>query len=154
MADLVTHYLVGRVPGTRFDRPVQAAFVLGALLPDLISKPLEDVVRGADRFYVPSHTLLGLALYAYAASFLFEERVRARAWLGLWIGGSLHVAVDLLKDTMGAAPSAFFLFPFTTRSFEFALYDPAHELWTIPVVILVACLWEWLARRRGRYVWD
>ncbi|MBI2899106.1 MAG: hypothetical protein HYY17_02910 [Planctomycetes bacterium] len=154
MADLVTHYLTARIPAARLSRPIQAAFVVGALLPDVVGKFLDRALQTSMRFDVPSHTVLGLALYAYAACFLFEERVRRGAWLALWLGGLLHVFVDLLKDTMGSASSAFFLFPFTARSFELGLYEPLHAVWSVPVAVVFAASWEWFARRRGADVWE
>lgn len=151
MADLVTHYLTARIPSARLDRPIQAAFVAGVVLPDGICKLLDIVLGSAHRFEVPSHTIVGMALYAYIFSYFFEERLRGRAWLALWGGGLLHVLVDLCKDTMGSAPSAWCLYPFTSRSVEFALYDPLDWVWTIPVAAAIVALWEW---KRGRDVWQ
>ncbi len=149
MADLVTHYLTARIPTSRLERPIQAAWIAGVLLPDVVCK-LYDVLLGSPgRFEVPSHMVVGSALYAYLASFAFEERIRGRAWLALWGGGLLHILVDLFKDTMGSAPSAWCLHPFTSGSVEFAVYDPLDWVWTIPVAALVLLAWEW---RRARDV--
>lgn len=154
MADLVTHCLAARIPTSRIDRPLQAAVVVGTILPDLLSKAHDVVFHAPRGFEIPSHSVVGLAIYAYMASFLFQRPVRPRAWSALWLGGLIHIAVDLLKDTMESAASAFFLFPFTGETFEFALYDPLDVLWSIPVAAAILVLWEWSVRRRGRYVWE
>jgi membrane-bound metal-dependent hydrolase YbcI (DUF457 family) len=150
MADLVTHYLTARIPTAHCERPIQAAFVAGVILPDGLCKLLDLVLASGNRFEVPTHTIVGAALYAYLFAFFFEERIRARAWLALFGGGLLHLFVDLLKQTMGSAPSAWLLFPFTTRSFELGLYDPLDWIATIPVAAAIVLLWEW---RRGFDVW-
>jgi len=124
------------------------------MLPDLVGKLLEVVLHTANRFYVPSHTVLGLALYGYVASFAFEERLRPKAWLALWLGGCLHILVDLFKDTMGSASSALFLFPLAVEPFEFGLYDPIHAIWTLPIALASVAAWEALARTKGNHVWE
>lgn len=154
MADLVTHYLAARIPTSRIDRPLQAAVVVGTVLPDLLSKAHDVGFHAPRGFEVPSHSVLGLAIYAYMASFLFQRSIRPRAWLALCLGGLIHIAVDLLKDTMESAASAFFLFPFTSGTFELALYDPLDVLWSIPVAASILILWEWVTRRKGQYVWE
>lgn len=79
------------------------AFVVGALLPDLIDKPLYysrlwGFVSGTRTF---GHTgLLGCVLLAIAVS------TGSRSWWGVAVGDATHLILDLFLDLFSKEPSS------------------------------------------------
>ena len=153
MSDIATHYLVSRIPSSRFPKPLQMAVLLGTVLPDILSHGLDLILESPRDFVTPSHTILGTLLYCYIASFLFEEKIRGRAWGMLWVGALLHILVDLCKDSMGAGSLAIFA-PFSMKRYGFDLYEPLFWIWTVPVAFGLCLLWEFLIQKRGNRVWE
>lgn len=151
MADLFTHLVSARLPGAFVrDRRLQALLVLGTFLPDLGSKGLFHVARSGENFMVPTHSVLGLLVLCYGASFLLEERLRAGGFLALMGGALLHLAVDILKDHSGMG-AVWLLHPFSPTGAELGLIDPENVILLLPIdaAILVAA---WLLERRLRRV--
>ncbi|MGH8935126.1 MAG: metal-dependent hydrolase [Acidimicrobiia bacterium] len=80
--------------------------ILGALLPDLVDKPIGAILffRTFRNGRIFAHTLLFSLLLLVAAMLLTRRGTRARqAWLGVPIGSLLH----LVLDGMWAAPVTF-----------------------------------------------
>ncbi len=153
MADIATHYLLARIPTSRFPKPLQMAVVFGTVLPDILSHGL-DLLMESPRYYgVPSHSILGTLLYAYLASFLFEEKIRGRAWGLIWVGALLHVLIDLCKDNLGAGTLPVF-FPFSMERLSFSLYEPLSWIGTVPAAFGLFLLWELAFQKRGNRVWE
>lgn len=101
MADLLTHYATGRLVGLGIHPRHALLLGVGALVPDLLGKPLGALPFLPDSIEAPSHSLPGLFFACWGLSLLFAEGTRSRAF-ALFLGGSLlHVAVDGLKDYLG-----------------------------------------------------
>ena len=80
--------------------------ILGALLPDLVDKPIGTILffRTFRNGHIFAHTLIFSLLLLAAAMLLTRRGTRARrAWLGVPIGSLLH----LVLDGMWAAPVTF-----------------------------------------------
>ncbi len=147
MADLLTHYVSARLPGGFIGDPAaRATLILGVFLPDVAGKLMGRIFRTPDGFNAPSHTLLGLLLLSYVIALFFSAEFRARAWLTINAGALLHVAVDLLKDNLGAG-SAYLLHPFTLDGYELGLYYNENVVYAMPVDLLLAALIAGLSRR-------
>jgi membrane-bound metal-dependent hydrolase YbcI (DUF457 family) len=151
MADLFTHLAAARLPAAFVrDRRLAALLVIGTFLPDLVSKGLYWILRCADNFETPSHTLAGLALLSYAAALLVGQRLRRPAFAAIFAGGVIHLAVDLLKENLGAGSARLF-YPLSIRSYELGLIDPLDVILLVPLDI--AILWAaWALERRLRRV--
>ena len=147
MPDLFTHFVAARVPGAFMpDRRVQALFIVGTFLPDLVSKGLYWVTWSPVNFMAPSHSIVPAALFCYAGALLLEQRWRERAFAALYGGSLLHIAVDLIKDNLGSG-SAYLLYPFSTVGTEFAWIDPENFVLLIPIDAAILAL-VWLYERK------
>ncbi|HXG62091.1 MAG TPA: metal-dependent hydrolase [Planctomycetota bacterium] len=147
MADLLTHLAVARVPAAFVkDRHVSLLLILGTFLPDLAAKSLYWIAWASEDFVRPTHSLPGLLCLSYLASLWVALPLRRAAFAAFFTGGLLHVAVDMLKDTLDQG-AVFFLYPFSTRGFEFGLVDPENVIFFLPLnaVLLTAA---WLIERR------
>ena len=144
MPDLATHvlatHLAGRArPGWRtFDVPL----LLGAILPDLLTRPLYILLPAAFWFVFPFHTPLVLALVCYVLSFIFEEHLRVKTFVAMYGGALFHIALDLLQKsvTLAYAP----LFPFSWASWSANLFWPDESLLILSallVFVLVRRVW-------------
>ncbi len=153
MADIATHYLIARVPTSRFAKPLQAAVLLGTVLPDILSHGMDLLLESPHYYVTPSHSILGTLFYTYLVAFLFEEKIRGRAWGMIWVGALLHVLLDLCKENMGAGILAI-LSPFSVKRFGFELYDPYSWIGTVPIAFGLVLLWELAVRKRGHRVWE
>jgi hypothetical protein len=133
MPDLLTHYAAARVPGAFLpDARVRTLFILGTFIPDVVAKSTYLLLGAHIEFGVPSHSLLGMALLCYAACLFVEPALRARAFAALYAGSVLHVAVDLLKDGLGAGSAALF-HPFLLHRFELGWLDPEDVALFFPI---------------------
>ena len=154
MADLVTHAAVGVLLKAATSRTHAAAFIAGALLPDLLSR-LPSMICSAARVIVdvpslliygwdPLHTPVGMLLSAYAISLLFVAEQRVGIFWNLLGGMLLHMAIDLLQSHLGVGYPL--LFPFSTRAFELGVIGSEA---TVPLALPLALLAAW-AWRRGQ----
>lgn len=148
MADLLTHLAVARVPAALVrDRHVSTLLILGTFLPDLAAKSLYWIAWASEDFVRPTHSLPGLLCLSYLAALFVEARLRRAAFAAFLAGGLLHVAVDMLKDTLDQG-AVFFLYPFSTRGFEFGLVDPEDVIFFLPLDAALLVLAWFLERRR------
>lgn len=152
MADLLTHYVSARLPGSFVADPcARATLALGVFLPDLISKPMEH--SGLPFLsWAPSHSALGAFFVAWALAMLFAEDFRFKAFATLFIGQLLHIAVDLGKDSLGFG-SAFVLLPFSTATHDLGLYTSQHVFWFLPGNLLVLWGLRWVSRKAQKNGW-
>lgn len=146
MPDFLTHVAAARVPGVFLrDRRVQALFILGTFMPDLVAKGLWWIVRAPMNFNVPSHSLPGLLAVSYLACLFLEERRRPAAFVALYLGGVLHVAVDLIKNNIGAV--AYLLYPFSMTGSKLGWVNPENVVLLAPLNIALLLV-LWIAERR------
>lgn len=155
MADLLTHYVSARIPGGFLASPAaRTTLVLGVFLPDLLGKALGSHDLLPDHIGAPSHSALGLFLICWTLAMFFEEAFRLKAFVTLYVGSMLHVAVDLLKDNLGSG-SAYLLHPFSVEGVELGLYQNENILWILPANLVVLWGLKRLAKRaqRAGLVW-
>lgn len=145
MADLLTHYATGRLAGLGF-HPTHALLLgVGALVPDLVGKPLGAMPFLPDLVETPSHTVAGLALVSWALALLFADGLRRRAFLLLYGGALLHVAVDGLKDYLGRGAIVAF-HPVSLGAWECGCYRSEDVFVFIPANLGILLL-AWIAGR-------
>jgi membrane-bound metal-dependent hydrolase YbcI (DUF457 family) len=151
MADLLVHYAVGRAAAAGARSAVVAeCLILGAVLPDVLSKPFELIFR-LGWASAATHSLIPWAALAYAAAHLFRAPLRPAAFLGILLGGWIHFGADMLRDAlgMGAVP---LLYPFSLGMVEAGgLYHSEDTLQYAPFAlgaIAVVEAWTWWRGRR------
>ncbi len=144
-------------PYRRFSRDERRAFFLGALLPDLIDKPL---------FYLPFWVtgrrglwLSGTHLFAHTGLFLLALVLvawltRSPSWRAVTLGVATHFVLDCVGLSMGLGT---LLWPFLGRHFPaYPFANLAHHLATVlnPVTLAgevlggAILLWDWRRARR------
>lgn len=159
MADLLTHYVTGRIAGAGMRRRASALlFAVGTLFPDLMGKPLGFLMTNLlPAGEVPTHTPLGLVFLCYATSFLFVPEFRRAAFWMLYAGSLLHLLVDAMKDYLGRG-SVYLLHPFSLEAYELGIYRTEDVFIFLPANLGILALLWWSGRRResasGRYSAD
>ncbi len=152
MADLLVHYAVSRTAALGARGAVAAeCLLLGAVLPDVLAKPLHVVFRLGWATTATHAPLTWLAL-AYVAAHLFRAPHRPAAFLGILLGGWLHIGVDLLRETMGLGAIAL-VYPFSVETYQLGgWYFSEDSLRFAPWALgAIACVEGW-ARWRRRHI--
>lgn len=149
MADWLIHYATGRVAATAARGTVlREALLLGVVLPDLTSKAF-DYAIDMDWAANASHAPLLWAAMAYVAAHLFRAPLRPAAFAGLLLGGWLHIAVDLGKETMGRGAITLG-YPFSLAWQDLGWYTWENTImyapWGLGAILAVEGV-EWWRRR-------
>ncbi|MBC7187996.1 MAG: metal-dependent hydrolase [Calditrichaeota bacterium] len=141
MPDLTTHlaftHLVSRpirLRGTRV--PVY----VGALLPDLLTRPFYILYPPAYYVVYTLHTPVAIALMVLLLTELCAEEIRRRVMAGLFAGVALHFALDLLQRQLGTG--YYWLFPFSWKSFALGLFWPEESLRAVPFLLAAVAAME------------
>lgn len=140
MPDLVTHVVAGYGLQRGFWPRLSAWFLIGAVFPDLLTRPFTIVWPGSFWWTMPFHTPIGLALVCGAVAFLHGARGRRSVFVNLLAGSFLHVFLDLFQAHL--AGSYYLFFPFSWRSVEVDLMWPETTLYLLPLWIVLGI---WLA---------
>ena len=147
MSDLLAHIAVSRLAAGRVrNRTIVLLVLVGTALPDVVAKTLLLVVDASWITTLPTHSIAGIVLMAFGASFLIEERIRAAAFLALLAGESLHVALDSLKHSLTGA--TYLLLPFSSRGYEAGLFASEDSLYVAPLAIAILLFFAWRDRVR------
>jgi hypothetical protein len=154
VADLLVHFASAFAAGRPLrDGRLRAILYLGVCLPDLLYKGLL-YLGGADNWLCePTHSPLGLIVYCYAASLLFEEDWRRRAFGALLGGAGLHVLFDLGKNYLGSGV-ILWAFPFSMERIELGWYGNEDSIYfmlpALGVILLTEIAGRMLSRISGR----
>jgi hypothetical protein len=151
MADLFTHFVAARVPGSLIrDGRLQALLVIGTFLPDVTGKGLYWVLDSSTGSQLATHSIAGILLISYLACLFIDVPLRRSGFLMLAAGGAIHALVDMTKDNLGAGATMLFL-PFSLRGQEFGWIDPENVIFLIPLDAAILAL-LWFLERRSRRV--
>jgi len=132
--DLLTHFMTAYGARELADRRrLTYWFLVGALLPDVLTRPSTILMPSSFWFTMPFHTPVGLLLVCLSISLLFRSSVRKSVFLNLLIGSYVHVGLDIFQEHI--AGSYYLFFPFSWESFEFDLMWPEDTLYLAPVWI-------------------
>jgi hypothetical protein len=147
MADLLTHYVSGRIAGIGIRSRVTAAiFTSGVFLPD-VAKQIGTMPGMPYLVEIPSHTPFGVIFVAAGVSQLFAQPLRWTAFWALYFGSLMHLLLDLMKDYLGSG-AVFLLHPFSSETFELGLYRSEDVFYLLPAnLAILGILWV-LGRRR------
>ena len=130
MPDLVTHVMAGYGLQRALWPRLSPWFLVGAVFPDILTRPFTILWPGSFWWTMPLHTPMGLLLVCAAiallagAPFLFS---------GIWAPAFfVHLFLDLFQAHL--AGSYYLLFPFSWRSVEVDLIWPETTLYLLPAL--------------------
>jgi len=150
MPDLVTHLAAGFL-ASRFFRLGRflVLFYLGALLPDLLSRPFHIPFPPIFPATQPFHAPLVLFAFCWLAALFFRAEARRGVFAALYAGCLSHLLLDLLQTHL--IGGYIWLFPFSTRTYSLGFAEPEYfldYLWlTLPLSLLAFSL-AWPGRER------
>jgi hypothetical protein len=149
MPDLITHFAAAYVikapkRWARFRIP----FYIGALLPDLLTRPLHIVFPSLGKTIYSLHTPISVVLICLLAAQFFQKDIRAGVRSNLLLGSFLHFGLDLLQKTVITA--YYWFFPFSWKTFDFGILWPSEFLQLVPLWILLVAAMEIVARFQKR----
>jgi hypothetical protein len=149
MPDLVTHFAAAyflKVPNrwSRFRVP----FYLGALLPDLLARPLSIIFPTISYVADSLHTPVVSVIVCLLIAQFFEREIRSGVRINLLLGIFLHFALDLLQKHITA--SYYWFFPVSWKSFELGLFWPEDSLKVVPVLVILLIIVETLIQVQKR----
>jgi hypothetical protein len=139
MPDLLTHLIVAE--GCRKATLSDALtywFLVGTILPDMLTRPFNILFPSLYWFFVPLHTPVGLFFVCMAISQFFSTAERRSVFCNLLGGAALHLVLDLFQKHFGEG--YYLLFPFSWHSFEIGLLWPETSLYLLPIWLGVG-LW-------------
>jgi hypothetical protein len=148
MPDLITHVAAAHLLKRPFEirdpsrnhAPVRTIFYLGAMLPDLLSRPWYILFPPVQDWVVAFHTPFGMLLTCGLLTLLFERNLRGKVFLWLMAGVLLHFGMDCLQKQVTG--NNFWLFPFSWRNFGYGLFWAGEAVTFMPVWIALVALME------------
>lgn len=149
MPDLTTHlataYLVAETK-QNISREARTLFLIGNLIPDLLTRPFYVAFPRLCWLFAPLHTPVGLILVCGLVSYAFEKRLRGVVFKALALGAGLHLLLDALQKRVVDAYGI--LFPFSWKDIYVGIFWPDQSLWALPL-LLAACAAMYWWRRNG-----
>ncbi len=152
MPDLVTHfagaYLVNR--GWKIGRGA-VIFYLGAMLPDLITRPFHILFPRLLPAIWGLHSPAGAFLACWLISLFFRYDQRRPVFWLLFSGSLLHFLMDTAQKHLTGG--YLWLFPFSSRRITVGFIWPEDSIRFLPItlliVLLVFAVSRWRERRRN-----
>lgn len=152
MPDLVTHftaaYLLKRP--SRWAR-FRVPFYLGAILPDLLSRPVYILFPKSYPMVYSFHTPVMVVLFCLLLAEFFEPSLRPGVRLNLLLGGSTHFGLDLFQRSVSGSYN--WLYPFDLETFSLELFWPDESVRLVPLwIVLLAAAesYAWWRKRKDR----
>ncbi len=141
MPDLVTHFAAAyflKIPDrwSRFRVP----FYIGALLPDLLARPLSILYPPVSYTVYSLHTPIVSLIVCLLITQFFEKEIRSGVRINLLLGTFLHFGLDIFQKHITI--SYYWLFPFSWKSFELGLVWPEDSLKAVPVLVILMIVIE------------
>ena len=132
MTGLLTHLIIaeGCRKGLR-GYTLTSWFLVGTVLPDVLTRPFSIVLPSLFWFCMPLHTPVGLFLACMSISQFFPAASRRSIFYNLLGGATLHLLLDIFQAHI--AGSYYLLFPFSWWSFEVDLIWPETSLYLLPI---------------------
>lgn len=140
MPDLITHCSVAYL-FRRIFRDKLVLFVLGTILPDLLTRGLFIIFPSLLPFLLPMHTPFVLIFLSYFLCLFFEEGIRKGVFTALLSGSSLHLFLDFFQIHI-REEEYYWFFPFSWKSYEIGLFWPEASVLTIPFWIILILVLE------------
>jgi len=143
MPDLLTHSAAAYVAVRRwFPRSPAILFIVGTMLPDVLSRPFYIILPALHWWVMPLHTPLGIAVACWTIGGLFPRAQRRVVFTSLFLGALFHFVLDAPQKHIAAG--YFWLFPFSWKTYEWGLWWSEDSVRIVPLVILLVLLIELL----------
>jgi len=147
--DLVTHVGAAYV----LNRPwrwhqTRAAFLLGTVLPDAVTRPFYILFPQSYWFVNAWHTPVATLLFCLWIAAWFHPAERRMAFGALSLGAALHYLLDLLQRH--ALHGYFWLFPFSWKTTTWGLFWPEDAVRLAPFWVALVIVVKLLVRRLRR----
>ena len=136
MPDLVTHFAAAyiiKIP-RRWSR-FRVPFYLGAILPDLLTRPIMILIAQTSYTLYSLHTPVATALVCILISQFFSKEIRKGVNINLLLGITLHYGLDFLQKHVITA--YYWFFPFSWKTAELGLFWPEDSLKLAPVWMIL-----------------
>jgi hypothetical protein len=136
MPDLLTHIMVAE--GCRkigWKGRLTPWFLVGTVLPDLLTRPFTVLFPGFYWWVMPLHTPIGLLLVCTLLSRFYPRQQRSQAFSNLIGGAAVHLLLDVGQKHIGSGYQL--LFPFSWSSYEIGLFWPETSLYLLPLWLAV-----------------
>jgi hypothetical protein len=137
MPDLITHTVAAYMIRKRsISTPDLLLYILGAMLPDLATRPFMIMFPPSRYFFHTFHTPVAMMLIVYLISQFFEESIKYRVMKLLSLGVLTHFFLDFFQASVGARGYSWF-FPFSYWDLNLGLFWPEDSITVLPIVIAV-----------------
>ncbi len=135
MPDLITHtaaaYLITR--HQKYAR-YRVVFYLGAILPDILSRPFYILFPAASKISTATHTPIFIFVFCIFLSQFFQAPDRKSIFITLLSGSGLHFVMDFFQ--LHLLGGYYWLFPFSWNFYEIGLFWPDDAVRFIPFWLL------------------
>jgi hypothetical protein len=132
MPDLLTHVIVAE--GCRrigWKDYLTLWFLVGTVLPDLLTRPFTILLPGLYWWVMPLHTPLGLIFVCALLSRFFPHQQQSQIFYNLIGGAAVHLLLDVGQKHIGSGYQL--LFPLSWSSYEIGLFWPETSLYLLPL---------------------
>ncbi|MDZ7289197.1 MAG: hypothetical protein ONB44_11650 [candidate division KSB1 bacterium] len=141
MPDLLTHTAAAYLAARRwFPRAGAILFILGTMLPDMLSRPFHILFPALHWWVMPLHTPAGMAIVCWIITGFFRTGERGGVFIALSGGVLLHFFLDLPQKHLVAG--YFWLFPFSWTTYEWGWWWSEESVQIVPLMILLVAFVE------------
>lgn len=150
MPDLMTHTFLGLILAKGKERRLKNQnryllfiffFLIGNILPDMVSRVPMIIFPKLIPFFHPFHTLIGGLLFSYIFALLFEETIRRKVFGFAFAGSVFHQVTDLVqKSFFGSGYRLFFPLEFEIK---IGFIGPEDSVYMIPFLLLITLVLYW-----------
>lgn len=151
MPDLATHTVLGYFLTRRWvPAPAAFLFLVGNMLPDLLTRPVYILFPEAYWWVYPFHTPTGMLAFCWGVTGLFHREDRKAVFWSLMAGAMAHFALDAFQEHVGRGYLWFS--PVSWWFSGWGLFRPEEALARLPWFIGAAAAGEAILRiyRRRR----
>ncbi len=160
MADLITHLCTALLPTAFVRTRLTIPLTIGVVLPDAAARvpPMAmawlrragvGIPQSFSLAFDALHTPAALLALSVLVAWCFRPDERKLAFIGLFGGSLLHLAVDVLQDHHGM--SYHLLFPFSLTRWELGWIGSEDTVLIAgPLAIATAAAWGWRWRQGSR----
>ncbi len=154
MPDLLTHSAAAYLSARRWfgepgvSRATAILFIVGTMLPDVLSRPFYILFPALHWWVMPLHTPAGVLIVCWIITGFFQAAERRRVFIALTGGVLLHFLLDAPQKHIAAG--YFWLFPFSWKTYEWGLWWSEDSVRIVPWVILLVAIVEILIRMKWK----
>lgn len=140
MPDLVTHSAVAWILGRKGNFEYRIIFYLGAILPDVLARPIYILFPKYYLYSIAVHTPVFMIIFSLLFAEFFDRNIKRKIFGYLLLGVLLHFLLDALQKHL--VTGYFWLFPFSWYSTSFGLFWSESFINIIPYWFLLIAIVE------------